>query len=290
MSAIGLAPRPLTVPFRMERLSLNVGWLRSTRARDVAYLSAVLLAITGVEYVFAYGNPAISAVLALGLTLALALISALAPLRPALVRCTDALALVPIYILLTASLPWFFFNQQLWVPAVYSLVLALCLWHALGRGTALPRLVGLHLRARPLVRMVAVGLLIGIPTGVVEYLVLRVAAPAPSFELNYLVRDTAYMLFFVGLGEELLFRGIIQTDLSKAVGWKWGLFLASFLFMVMHLTWRSVPELGFVFVAGGLMGVLFNRTGNLMASVAMHAMNNVILVSVAPYVVPALGG
>jgi hypothetical protein len=117
----------------------------------------------------------------------------------------------------------------------------------------------------------------------VEYLILRPAAPAPTFEIVYFLRDVVYMVMFVGLAEELLFRGLIQSDLTAAFGWKWALLGTSFLFAAMHMTWRSVPELFFVFVAALIMGGLYIRTKSLTAPILFHAVNNIMLVSVVPY-------
>jgi hypothetical protein len=93
-----------------------------------------------------------------------------------------------------------------------------------------------------------------------------------------------YMVFFVGLGEELLFRGLIQRNLGALFGWKWGLVGTSLLFSIMHLTWRSVPELLFVFVAGMVFGIFYIRTGSLLSSIMIHGVNNAFLVAVCPYV------
>ena len=92
------------------------------------------------------------------------------------------------------------------------------------------------------------------------------------------------MFLFVGLAEELLFRGLIQRDLAGAFGWKWGLFGAAALFSVMHLTWRSIPELGFVFIAGLILGALYLKTKNLTAPIVVHGANNVMLVAILPYI------
>jgi membrane protease YdiL (CAAX protease family) len=86
------------------------------------------------------------------------------------------------------------------------------------------------------------------------------------------------------LAEELLFRGLIQRDLAVAFGWKWALFGATALFTVMHLTWRSIPELGFVFLAGLVLGGLYLRTKSLVAPIVAHGMNNVMLVAIMPYI------
>jgi membrane protease YdiL (CAAX protease family) len=64
--------------------------------------------------------------------------------------------------------------------------------------------------------------------------------------------------------------------------WRWGIFGASFLFAVMHLTWRSVPELGFVFLAA-LIGGIYYKTNSLTAPIVAHGVNNVMLVAVLPY-------
>ena len=105
----------------------------------------------------------------------------------------------------------------------------------------------------------------------------------PAFELKYLVRDFVYMTLFVGLGEELLFRGLIQRELNKIFGIRWALFGQAFVFMVMHLTWRSVPELGFTFVVGFLLGYIYYRTGSLTWPIIMHGVGNTMLVAVMPY-------
>ncbi len=119
--------------------------------------------------------------------------------------------------------------------------------------------------------------------GVGEYFILTPAPAYPNFEVKFLVRDLVYMVAFVGLGEELLFRGLIQRDITKLLGWKWGLFIASLVFMVMHLTWRSIPELGFTLFAGLLFGYMYHRTGSLILPIFTHGISNTILVAVVPY-------
>jgi len=110
-------------------------------------------------------------------------------------------------------------------------------------------------------------------------------APAyPIFEFKYLFRDLIYMTFFVALGEEVLFRGLVQRNLTKMYGWGIALLSTGFLFSVMHLTWRSVPELGFTFFAGILFGYIYYKTKSLVAPIVLHGVNNVMLVAIMPYV------
>jgi membrane protease YdiL (CAAX protease family) len=127
-------------------------------------------------------------------------------------------------------------------------------------------------------------LAIGAVLGTMEYFILHPAPAFPTFEVKYLLRDMVYMFLFVGLGEELLFRGLLQIDLMKVFGVKGGLILASLMFAIMHLTWRSIPELGFVFIAGLVLGFLYWKTKNLVLPTIVHGANNVMLVAVLPYI------
>ena len=284
--AVAMAPHAQTDVLASPSVSRPARWWRGwrvrARTRAIAAFGAVLVVITVVETTFVYGNPAISAVLALALALGLAVTAAVGPVRASVGRGLEGLAIVPLYVLLTATLPWFFLDRQLWLPVIYALVLALCLWHLQSCDLSVGRLIGLQLRPRQLLRAALIGLAIGIPSGTIEYLVLPQPAVPQLLPLPVL-RDVVYMLFFVGLGEELLFRGVVQRELTEAVGWKWALFLSSALFMIMHLTWRSAPELGFTFLAGALFGYLYHRTGNLATCTFYHTVNNVMLVAVAPH-------
>lgn len=242
---------------------------------------AIVVGIAITEWMFAYGNdPRLGITLALFLTIGIYTIVSVTRLGQPFADCADALVLIPIYILFTASLPWFFINNQFLLPAVYSLILALCFWYIQSKDISL---VSVGLRKDKLLKYILLGIALGIPIGAVEYFVLMPAPAFPAFELKYLVRDAVYMTLFVGLGEELLFRGLIQRQLSKIFGWKWALFGQAFIFMVMHLTWRSLPELGFTFVVGFLLGYIYYRTGSLMWPIILHGAGNTVLVAVMPY-------
>jgi membrane protease YdiL (CAAX protease family) len=240
----------------------------------------ICLGITFCEWVFAYQDVAYGIILALLLALVIYVILPVIKAGPVFNDVAESLALIPLYILLTSSLPWFFLSQELLLPAVYSAILALCGWHIYRKNIGL-RQIGFH-RDRWL-RYVLIGILVGIPLGVSEYFIITPVAAFPSFEIKYLFRDLAYMTFFVGLGEELLFRGLVQRDMMNLMGWKWGLIGASLMFGVMHLTWRSIPELLFTSLAGFLFGYLYYRTRSLVAPIIAHGVGNTILVAVMPY-------
>jgi len=245
------------------------------------FILAIMAAITVTEWVFAYKEVAYGIGLALFVAIAIYIVVSVTRLSQSVTDCAESLALIPLYILFTSSLPWFFINQQYLLPAVYSTILALCLWHVYQKKLNFSEL---GFKREKWLKYVLVGVAIGVPIGVVEYFILKPAPVLPTFEVKYLFRDLFYMLGFVGIGEEMLFRGLVQRDLMDALGWKWGLLLASLTFAVMHLTWRSIPELVFVFFAGLVLGYTYYRTKSLVAPIVIHGIGNVILVAVMPYI------
>jgi membrane protease YdiL (CAAX protease family) len=243
-------------------------------------IAAICLGITFCEWVFAYQDVTYGIILALFLALIIYMVIPVVRLEQSFTDCVESLVLIPLYILLTSSLPWFFLSQELLLPAVYSTILALCAWHIYRKNISLGD-IGFS-RDRVL-RHVLIGVLVGVPLGVGEYFIITPAAAFPTFEIKYLMRDLAYMVIFVGLGEELLFRGLVQRDMTNLLGWKWGLLGASLMFGVMHLTWRSIPELGFTSLAGVLLGYLYYRTRSLTSPIVAHGIGNTVLVAVMPY-------
>lgn len=100
-----------------------------------------------------------------------------------------------------------------------------------------------------------------------------------------------FYVFFLGLGEELLFRGYIQSRLNESFGkpfqffgvsWGWGIIITSFLFGLMHLinlgslidgNWQLTPWWGFwTFFAGLVNGFLREKTGSIVAPTILHGL------------------
>ncbi len=248
-------------------------------------IAGIMAAVALSEYIFAYRNVGYGILIALVLATLLYVFLALRPAQDTLNACISSLVLVPMYILFTSSLPWFFILQDYLLPAVYSCIIFLCLWHIYQKNLSLGRLFGSFPSGGRLVRYLFLGTGLGVCTGLCEYLILRPAPSYPNFSVGQLLLNLIYMIAFVALGEELLFRALIQSDLSRLFGGRWGLVSASILFSIMHLTWRSVPELFFVFIAGLLFGWLYVRSKGLYLPMLVHGINNVVLMAVYPYLI-----
>jgi membrane protease YdiL (CAAX protease family) len=75
-----------------------------------------------------------------------------------------------------------------------------------------------------------------------------------------------------GLGEELLFRGVIQNELQK----KWlnphiAIWLSAFLFAILHFQVSGFPA---KLLIGATLGYAYWLSGSLILSVILHALNN----------------
>lgn len=256
---------------------------RNRRAiRQGLLIASIMAAIAVCEYIFAYRDVAYGIGLSLALTILLCAFLALRTSEDGVTASVETLTMVPLYILFTSSLPWFFLSQDYLLPAVYTCILGLCFLHIYQKGLSFREIFGLP-EKRKIAPYLLFGL-VGVPLSMVEYFILLPAPYYPEFTVKHLLVNMFYMVFFVGLGEELLFRGLIQRNLGALFGWKWGLVGASLLFSIMHLTWRSVPEMIFVFVAGMVFGIFYIRTGSLLSSIMIHGVNNAFLVAVYPYV------
>jgi uncharacterized protein len=252
--------------------------------RQVLFIILTMAGITLAQYIYAYQTVSYGIAISIVLVITIYVLASVLRLDARITRSIESIALIPLYVIFTSCLPWFFISQQFLLPAVYACILGLCIWHIYRNGLSLTGL--LNFDRRKLLKYCIIALVIGIPTGTIEYLILRPAPAAPAFSTVYFLRDVVYMLLFVGFGEELLFRGLIQKDLIATFGWRWGLLGTAFLFAIMHMTWRSVPELFFVFGAALILGGLYIRTKSLIAPILFHAVNNIMLASVAPYLFP----
>lgn len=263
------------------------GKVKFSSISSTFFIIIIFLAIALSQYIFAYRDVTYGIVLSLLITLSIYILVSVVIMKEEYVRSAESLALIPLYVLFTSSLPWFFINQQYLIPAVYSVILALCFWHMNEHRIDFQKL---GFRKEKALKYALMGILFAIPSGFIEYIILTPNPPSPLFDVIFLLRDTIYMFFFVGLAEELLFRGLIFNDLKNIFGWKSALLGQGVLFGIMHITWRSPLEIAFTTAAGIFLGYFYYRTNSLAGPISMHAFNNIMLVSILPYLYPSMAG
>jgi hypothetical protein len=139
--------------------------------------------------------------------------------------------------------------------------------------------LGLTLRALPVQGLIALS---GLGFGVAEYFILR---PKPLIdELSWGSAALPALILLVGTGfnEEFVFRGVMQSASRQALG-KLSILYVAVVFAVLHLGYKSISDVAFVFVVGLLFGWLVARTRSLLGVTLAHGITNITLYLVVPF-------
>lgn len=147
--------------------------------------------------------------------------------------------------------------------------------HGGGPTVALRRL-GLHGEGatRATVVGLAAAFAVFLLLALVSTILLRSGIPEPQNERALAIAKSVTVLGAVGLAagaalsEEIFFRGFLQP--------RTGLLLQAAIFSLAHLSYVSLSQLIVVFLLGLLFGILYRRTGNLMAPIAAHFLFNLL--------------
>ncbi len=124
----------------------------------------------------------------------------------------------------------------------------------------------------------------GLGLGAIEFLILLPPEPwIPALTLRELVPAAIIIGLASGLAEELIFRGLILPKSETILGRLPGLLFVSLLFAAMHIGFRSVYDLFFVFGVGFYFGYVVQRTSSLYGVIFAHGLANVILYLVLPF-------
>jgi membrane protease YdiL (CAAX protease family) len=252
-------------------------------------LPSVLIVIA--EALYFTGNP--QACLAVhGLNL---LICILLPLALGLdMMLFQAFSLISLIRLVGLGMPVFFsLTLYNFVPVYAAAIVGAFV--VLGEGRAIREqanavkdvLIGTIRKMRGNLRLWAIFLVVGVLMAYlfsnIEYAIISPQALVPQIDLSYLLILGFIMLFFVGFGEELMFRAILQRRLQTRIGIWGGIVLASFLFAAMHSVYFSFVYLIYVFIVGMILGIAYYKTKSLGFVSLIHGSINIFLFSFLPY-------
>lgn len=90
--------------------------------------------------------------------------------------------------------------------------------------------------------------------------------------------DIAFISLVSGFCEEVLFRGVVQSQI--------GLFPASLFFGLFHdPTFKQKSYVLFTIIAGVVLGYLYQQTGNLWSSITAHILHNFFALLLLRYLI-----
>lgn len=130
---------------------------------------------------------------------------------------------------------------------------------------------------------IPIGVGIGLALSMTEYFVLRNQPMVPDYTIGSFVLLFIVMFLCIGLGEELLFRSMLQGRVQSKVGPVAAIILASVLFGMMHSGYANPIYMVYVFLVSLVFGYLYYRTNSLLLITVVHGTINFFLFSIMPY-------
>jgi len=127
---------------------------------------------------------------------------------------------------------------------------------------------------------------LGFGLGFAEYQILGPESLIDNLTVSQFVLPALILMVATGFLEEFVFRGVLQATAVPLLGWA-GIVYVSLVFAVLHIGYRSLPDVAFVFAIALLYAWVVRRTGSIMGVSVSHGITNIVLFLVVPFV-PAL--
>jgi membrane protease YdiL (CAAX protease family) len=141
------------------------------------------------------------------------------------------------------------------------------------------KILGLTWRKLPLQLLIG---LIGIGLGYLEYLILSPTPMISELRLELVWLPALILLIFTGSLEEFIFRGLLQYTSGRRLG-RYGMLYTAVVFTVLHLGYRSLLDLAFVFIVALFFSWLVQRSGSIVGVSLAHGLINISLYLIFPF-------
>jgi LysM repeat protein/membrane protease YdiL (CAAX protease family) len=188
------------------------------------------------------------------------------------------LALAPLVRILSLSMPLENLDLMYWYAIVGAPLMITALLTARTLGLSW-RSIGFSVRS---LRIQALVVATGLAFGVAEYFILKPEPLIDEFSWGAFWLPALILLIGTGFNEELVFRGVMQSAASDALG-KWAILYVTVVFAVLHLGYKSVVDVAFVFAVGLFFGWVVAKTRSLLGVTLSHGITNIALYLVVPF-------
>jgi membrane protease YdiL (CAAX protease family) len=191
-----------------------------------------------------------------------------------------SLILAPLVRLLSLSLPLTSFQFVYWYAIIGAPLLITAFLTARVIGLSRSQM-GLTLKGIPL--QLSIGT-IGIALGLIEYYILHPAPLSKGLSFQDIWLPALILLFFTGFLEEVIFRGVMHNVSLRSLS-RYGILYVSLIFAVLHLGYKSIPDVIFVFAVAMLFGYIALRTGSILGVTIAHGLTNIGLFLIFPFII-----
>lgn len=100
--------------------------------------------------------------------------------------------------------------------------------------------------------------------------------------LDRLLGEAAFYFLLVGVGEELLFRGVMWRALEEWRGTRWALIVTALGFGIWHIYGRGVVGIAVGIIYGIFFGAIRWRAGGIVGLIIVHALMDLSAVAIVP--------
>lgn len=192
-------------------------------------------------------------------------------------RLALALCAAPLIRLLSLSLPLADFPQLFWYPFVAAPLLV-AVWLVVRQLRLPAKALGLG-PGNPLLQLMLAGG--GFGLGAVEYIILRPAPLLNSVSVANVALAALVLIFFTGFNEEIIFRGLLQATALPQLK-RWALVYVSLVFAVLHIGYKSVLDVVFVFAVGFTFAYAVMWGRSIWGVTLAHGLTNLMLFVILP--------
>lgn len=207
-------------------------------------------------------------------------------------RVLQTFSLISVLRMMNIGMPTFFNLTVFWLPFIYAPVIvgALLVVYGESERKGLPDSILQYIKkvrgTNPgkLAIFFITGIAAGAILGSIEFYILKPERLIPDFNISSILLLFVVMFVFVGFGEELIFRYLLQNRIKAHTGSWEAILITSFVFALMHSGYSSLLYLGYVFVIGLVFGISYERTKSLFFVSVLHGAINFFLFSILPFI------
>lgn len=206
-------------------------------------------------------------------------------------RILQTFSLISVLRMMNIGMPAFFDLTVFWLPFIYAPVIVAALLVVYGEGERAGLLHSFLEYIRKvkgtdptkLILYFLSGMVAGALLGFIEFNILKPERLIPDLSMGFVLLLFVVMMAFVGFGEELIFRYLLQNRIRAHMGSWMAILIASFVFALMHSGYSSIPYLCYVFVIGLVFGISYEYTKSLFFVTVLHGAINFFLFSILPF-------
>jgi membrane protease YdiL (CAAX protease family) len=192
----------------------------------------------------------------------------------------QAFSLISTLRVLNLSMPRFDPITLHWIPLIYAPIIILGFLAIRNKNSGWMDYVKKikssvsNVHSSKIINYYTFGIAIAFLLAILEFVILNTTIPeleiVPDLNIDNIALSFVILFLFVSLGEELVFRKILQDRLETILNPFSAILIASTAFAFMYLSYESIFFALHMFSVGLMLGIFYHRTKSLILIVIIH--------------------